>query len=901
MADEPRRSGRATKGQHTKISDAEAAAASAAKSTKPKTSKATKRASDEGTEEDDDEEESDAIIRCICGITTEDDDEDEERMMICCDQCTCWQHNECMEVPLDEDKIPETYLCEICSPESHKELLEKIAKGEKPWEERAKDRETSKRGRKKKGGKRGKAASKTRPSEAPSEGSENVNGTRNSPAQVVKIETTAEGATSPTEEKPITSAPMPPPGGRQASGSKRKLRGEADEDTAAEPEKEPQTKVRKVATMPPKDQKPRGRQSSGSQVKALDKQGQAENDAPTQTELTFNVEDLKNEVRKKTASVLIKTLGEQIAQAQAAHTFTLPEGKKAENVALRLALEIENAVFVNHSNQPGEPNTAYRVRLRSMVFNLKKNPALRDRLLQSLLTPDEFSTMSTDEMASEELQKRTAAMKIQTEKQHVLVEEDGPRIRRTHKGEELVGDDRENGGGNESIFSTAPARRRESVAETESPTVASPSAGAASPRSPSFANSPTTTRPLQINTKGSPQIGHERKSSASTFNIQDVWSSVHSPDTETHRAGQEARKRQRPLPAAAGMANLSGGGAIDTEIDQLLNDDLESPPYSPTDYDSDPSVVWRGKLSMPGVADFFASARHVAGADLNSTLPWNMLIPQSMTVDGRISVEPAGEYLCGLRWSKTTDVIVVAVTPNGGMESQTEFDRLWAYFTDRKKYGVVGTASLPAVKDAYVIPLEAGAAQLPPFMELLEFNAVDEPRAERMILVTLVVRAGGAVPSAQATPRIPEAPTDTSAPTAPYAPAGSFHHEVNQVAPGMSPVTPHGGMTPQALHGGSNENVPPPASLAHQHQNQHQHPAQQQQQQPQQPQPNPVQSAAQFLGPLADTPVAKQVLAQSADLNAKQLGVVRGILERFPAARSNMAVFGQLLAEEWQH
>lgn len=51
-----------------------------------------------------------------------------------------------------EDEIPENYWCEQCRPEDHKELLEAVERGEKPWEARRKAYEE----KKKKGGRKGK-------------------------------------------------------------------------------------------------------------------------------------------------------------------------------------------------------------------------------------------------------------------------------------------------------------------------------------------------------------------------------------------------------------------------------------------------------------------------------------------------------------------------------------------------------------------------------------------------------------------------------------------------------------------------------------------------------------------------------------------------------------------------
>lgn len=49
-----------------------------------------------------------------------------------------WQHNICVGLARFDEDIPEDYYCELCRPENHKELLEGIARGEKPWEARRK-------------------------------------------------------------------------------------------------------------------------------------------------------------------------------------------------------------------------------------------------------------------------------------------------------------------------------------------------------------------------------------------------------------------------------------------------------------------------------------------------------------------------------------------------------------------------------------------------------------------------------------------------------------------------------------------------------------------------------------------------------------------------------------------
>ena len=147
---EPRRSGRETKGQHTKMDILDQTP-----EPKKKGKKGKKQAAEEEVE----------VIRCVCGaIATAGEDDPEP--WIACDICGVWQHNVCMGIPTYEDEIPDKYSCELCAPEQHKELLASMARGERIWEDRRRAYERlqaqEEQGSKKKG-KKGKAKRQSDP------------------------------------------------------------------------------------------------------------------------------------------------------------------------------------------------------------------------------------------------------------------------------------------------------------------------------------------------------------------------------------------------------------------------------------------------------------------------------------------------------------------------------------------------------------------------------------------------------------------------------------------------------------------------------------------------------------------------------------------------------------------
>ncbi|KAK2734626.1 hypothetical protein FQN57_001620 [Myotisia sp. PD_48] len=826
MAEEPRRSGRATKGQHKNLDMEPPPPKRRGKAQE----KSTKRSSTERTPPASNEDEE--IIRCICGEYEEE--EDVERDMICCDKCAAWQHNDCMGLYFPKGQEPAEYYCEKCKPANHKDLLEKINRGERPWEEAAlqrAQRAEEKKSRKKKGGKRGK---KGRQSDARSE----TNDVSATPEKETESPT-------PTQRNVIVAVP---PFNEPSSSQKRKY-----EEHGTEPqghhEPGPKQKLQRLSTggMPVSPHEAKGSPGLSRKSSVVSSSSPAQERPGVSPTTPGGATNVLTAAREKVVKALSTVFTDTATAAQRKGTFIPPAGETSKDVGERLAVAIEEALCRNLCGSSGEPNEAYGRQMRGILYNVKKNAVLGDSVLLGNTSPDALATMSSQDMASEELKRKDEEIKREAERQHIIVQEEGPRIRRTHKGEELVEADPQIVG-TESIFSTAPARRDTATTEGEIHSAASPQHA-----SPTTSQRPEFPDTSQRRSAEDSAVADTNRRSSSNFNIENVWSSVQSPGAGHHHD-------QHFGPAGSFREPAPSGNKVqdDAEIDMLLKDeeDIESPPYSPKDFHG--GDIWRGVISMSSVAEFRATASHVGGADLSGKIPWSQLVPRTIPIVGRINTELATDYLCGLRYSYSTDIVVVAVHPPDAEADAAQFNLLFDYFMQRNRYGVGGKHPLPVVKDTYLIPVDSGHSKKPEFIELLENNMVEDPTPTRLLLVVFVVKTNNS--SSTPSHPTPQAPTASAASPAQNQPAVD--------------TKPGGRANIPQTDGASADSYVPPPSIS--------------------PQGLTGTAAAeQVLGPLAHSPAVKELVARAPNASAEQLGVIRGILAQNPAAGADY----QLLME----
>lgn len=504
--------------------------------------------------------------------------------------------------------------------------------------------------------------------------------------------------------------------------------------------------------------------------------------------------------------------------------------------------------------------------MRAITAAILKNDDLFIRCLNEEVSPDQLAVMSSEDMASEKLKQEMAESREKSEKQSTLVQEANgrPHVRRTHKGEEYIEDP--NAGAASEALPPPPVPRRDSEMLP--------------PHSPTVGQQDT----IMTEDTGPPSATLDRRTS-SNFDIKNVWQSV--PNAERTSSGYTPHSAQQDRAVEPKLEP-------DTGIDRMLeDDDNESAPYSPNEYEG-PPVAWTGHVDMPNIGKFRALAQHVAGADLAQRMTVADIFPNSLTMSGRIHGQKADEYLSTLGSARNTDVVVFNILPNESAESteaRKQFVKLWDYFVKRDRWGVVSDQMhREHVTDTYVVPLEKGMGESPVFLQRLSHNIIEAPRPRDMLLAVFVCKWRGHQSSqpppinAQASVLSPGMSHQPMANSTPIGPAGNV----------MSPIATPASAQPPA------QGFPPPS---HQSNSLPHHGQAQAHSIPEYPYgaPAPVangSSAAQsILGEYYNCPTAKSILGAQQDGPVAEsiLKNLRDVFEKYPEARDDMAYFNNVV------
>lgn len=625
------------------------------------------------------QQDEDDRIRCVCGQTEEVEDEDKD--FVQCDQCHAWQHNQCVglpaEIPEDQD-----YFCEQCRPDLHQKLLQDKASG--------------------KFAKKSKTIKKVDRKRKRITGRTNDNDPDHVLSDADLNDVDEDELTATTQKKQRSVSPSTKSESSVASDTIPARSRKTIAKTAHNSGKTTSTKTNTGA-------------KKGSSV-----------ESKAQT-----VEDIKDIERRKIAMALVKLVGDALNIAKEKEGFVPSGSSKPDALAQRLGLQIELALFDAHLDA--------KSKFRQLSFNLKdpKNPSLRKRVLDGSLLPADLVQMSSEDMANPELKAKTEALREESLKQSVLVQETGPRIRRTHKGEEYVeGPESTPQIAIENSSSFSKPRVRED--ESESPL---------SIRSPSASHSPVSER------SGSP-VSVRRERSWSNFDIKDVWSHI-----ETPLQSDSPIKRNRQT----NQASTVQADDNDEDLLGILDGDLKVDPNR-HDYGLR-ADVWHGQVLMPGICNFNAKAILVAGPK-SFQMDWTEVFTDCIQIDGRIAKPDATKYLCHQKFSQSKSVFALDLEEAAG--SEASFKALYDYFTTKDRFGVIKSGKT-RLRDGYIVPLPQNAT-LPDFITMLPGYKVPTEKPYTLLALLVVEKmAAKSEPPIKST-KVTSLPTNQEARKSPTRP-----------------------------------------------------------------------------------------------------------------------------------
>ncbi|KAJ8386354.1 hypothetical protein AAFF_G00174510 [Aldrovandia affinis] len=141
--------------------------------------------------------------------------------------------------------------------------------------------------------------------------------------------------------------------------------------------------------------------------------------------------------------------------------------------------------------------------------------------------------------------------------------------------------------------------------------------------------------------------------------------------------------------------------------------------------------LWKGFVNMPSVAKFVTKVYPVSGILDHLTED----LPDSIQVGGRISPQMVWDYVEKIRASGTKEVCLIRFTPVTE-EDEISYTLLYAYFSSRRRYGVVAN-NTKQVKDTYLVPL--GCAEKIPH-QLVPFDGPGLEASRPNLLLGLIIR-----------------------------------------------------------------------------------------------------------------------------------------------------------------
>ncbi|KAI9484735.1 transcription factor S-II, central domain-containing protein [Zychaea mexicana] len=470
-------------------------------------------------------------------------------------------------------------------------------------------------------------------------------------------------------------------------------------------------------------------------------------------------------------------------------------------MADQLANAIEQVMFKELKDPATKrAGVQYKNKFRSLLYNLKDkaNKVFQLRVVTGELTPIELIKMSSEDMANPELRSKSLSMRQESIKNSIMKRANVPIIKKTHKGDiVMIGTpDKEESNQQQQhrhhYHHGQEGPRWINTASASSSVDALGGGDDSESRKSSFSETPTT--PVAVS----------RDQREDDQRFEDILSKIGigSRDDSGDNAGGSSKRGTSNSPLDG--ADRPKKRKVEIDMEKLLgdeddyqpefgDDDMEAktttppnpPPASPPAVPSGPPkppTIWQGRVNMPQVSEFEASARQVGGRTLGEA-EWAEVLSPTMWIEGRIPVDRVTQYVTQTQYATSREIVLLeieATTTTG--DNYKNAQTLIKYFDSRKRFGVVGH-NKTKVKDFYLIPLYK-TQQLPDCLYVVRVE--ETQRDADMFLGVLVIqkhqeRPPAPPPVVPAPALVPAAVPAVPSPL-PRPPIVSQHHQQQQPA-----------------------------------------------------------------------------------------------------------------------
>lgn len=431
-----------------------------------------------------------------------------------------------------------------------------------------------------------------------------------------------------------------------------------------------------------------------------------------------------------------------------------------------------------------EGSSKYLTKFRSLIFNLRdtKNQGLVKNVLSGEISPARLVRMSHDEMASHELAKwreRENKHSIELIKRDAQLAAQQVIVKKTHKGEEVISgplNEPEDAEVSNSEQPTTPSKLAIKEAFFEIINPATPTTASTKSTPVALKNGTTSASPEGPSiaaTESSPGVSEQTEPTKSAENpiflkesvepllsepaaINDQESKTNEPQPkeqpkrfrvsiETKLDPADLTRLREPLvkPILAASPNHTESERCETPppADES-NEDEEYDPETATisvapissKKAQDPSrSSWSGSITMPDISKFNASAKSVAGSNVDFM---EEEINRDLMVCGRIAPDQVQGYIKKLKATTKNQILLIQLYPTSPEDKQN-YDTFFDYLYSRNRYGVIQT-NPQSLKDFYVLPIHEKGS-IPEFLKPSKGSTID--RKEPNCLLGLLVRS----------------------------------------------------------------------------------------------------------------------------------------------------------------